>query len=117
MSDYVAGKAWKQEKYDRILEAGYTLFSERGIDLVTMTEVANASGVGRMKAFRYFPSKTELVIAIYMELEGIYPLAQQSENTRRNCKAYWCRKAENVYRLVSGALPQSQGYAPVQLQL
>lgn len=66
MSDYVAGKAWKQEKYDRILEAGYTLFSERGIDLVTMTEVADASGVGRMTAFRYFPSKTELVIAIYI---------------------------------------------------
>ena len=64
MSDYVAGKAWKQEKYQRILEEGFKLFSERGIELVTMPEVAAASGVGRATLFRYFPSKLELVIAI-----------------------------------------------------
>lgn len=64
MNDYVAGKAWKQEKYQRILEEGFRLFSERGIELVTMPEVAAASGVGRATLFRYFPSKLELVIAI-----------------------------------------------------
>ena len=64
MSDYVAGKAWKQDKYQRILEEGFRLFSERGIELVTMPEVAAASGVGRATLFRYFPSKSELVIAI-----------------------------------------------------
>ena len=64
MSDYVAGKAWKQEKYQRILEAGFKLFSERGIELVTMPEVAEASGIGRATLFRYFPSKPDLVIAI-----------------------------------------------------
>ena len=64
MGDYVAGKAWKQEKHQRILEAGFSLFSQRGIEQVTMPEVAQASGVSRMTLFRYFPSKTELVIAI-----------------------------------------------------
>ena len=64
MNDYTAGKVWKQEKYQRILEAGFSLFSERGIDNVTMAEVADAGEVGRTTAFRYFPSKTELVIAI-----------------------------------------------------
>lgn len=64
MRDYVAGKAWKQEKHQRILEAGFKLFSERGIELVTMPEVAAASGVSRATLFRYFPSKMELVIAI-----------------------------------------------------
>lgn len=64
MSGYVAGKAWKQEKYRRILEAGFALFPERGIDNVTMSEVADIADIGRTTAFRYFPSKTELVIAI-----------------------------------------------------
>lgn len=64
MSDYVAGKAWKKEKHRRILEAGFKLFSERGIELVTMPEIAEASGIGRATLFRYFPTKLELVVAI-----------------------------------------------------
>lgn len=64
MSDYVAGKAWKQEKYQRILEAGFKLFAERSIESVTMPEVAEAGNVSRSTVFRYFPSKTDLVIAI-----------------------------------------------------
>ena len=64
MSDYAAGKVWKQEKQQRILDAGFKLFSERGIEPVTMPEVAQAGGVGRATLFRYYPSKLELVIAI-----------------------------------------------------
>ena len=64
MKDYVAGKAWKQEKYDRILEAGFVLFAERGIGAVRMTEVAKAGEVGDVTLFRYFPTKTDLVVAI-----------------------------------------------------
>lgn len=64
MSDYVAGKAWKQEKYDHIIEEGFKLIAEKGLASVIMPEVAKASGVGQATLFRYFPSKTELVIAI-----------------------------------------------------
>lgn len=64
MKDYVAGKAWKQEKYDRILQAGFALFAERGIGSVIMTEVAKAGKVGEVTLYRYFPTKTELVVAI-----------------------------------------------------
>ena len=64
MSNYAAGKEWKQEKYQHILEVGFRLFAENGIEQMTMTDIAEASKVGRMPLFRYFPSKTELVIAI-----------------------------------------------------
>ena len=64
MNSYVAGKAWKQEKYDQILKAGFELFSERSIETVQMTEVANAAEVSRSTLFRYFTTKTELAIAI-----------------------------------------------------
>lgn len=65
MNDYnVARKAKKQEKYNHTLEVGFKLFAERGIELVTMTEVADTSDISRASLFLYFPSKTELVIAI-----------------------------------------------------
>ena len=64
MKDYAAGKPWKMEKQQHILETAYALFSEKGITPVTITDVAEASGVGRATMFRYFPSKLELVIAI-----------------------------------------------------
>lgn len=64
MTDYVGGKAWKLEKYRGILKTGFQLFSETGIGDVTMSEVAEASGISRATLFRYFPSKMELVIAI-----------------------------------------------------
>ena len=64
MRDYVAGKAFKQEKYDRIMETGFKLYAEKGIEQVTMQEIGEASDVGRTTVFRYFPTKPELVIAI-----------------------------------------------------
>ena len=64
MYDYTRGKAWKIERQQRILEAGYRLFSEKSIDRVTIPEVAEASGVGRATVYRYYPTKLDLVVAI-----------------------------------------------------
>ena len=64
MNDYSAGKEWKQAKQRHILETAFRLFSEKGIEPVTMPEVAAASGVGRATLYRYFSTKLELVVAI-----------------------------------------------------
>ncbi len=53
-----------EEKRQRILNAGFELFSTHPIESVTMPEVAEKSGVGRATLYRYYSSKTELVIAI-----------------------------------------------------
>ena len=53
-----------EEKRQRILKAGFELFSTRPIESVTMPEVAEKSGVGRATIYRYYDNKTELVIAI-----------------------------------------------------
>ena len=55
---------WKAAKRQHILEEGFQLFSRKGIETVTMPEVAQASGVSRATLYRYFPDKTELVMAI-----------------------------------------------------
>lgn len=64
LKDYAAGKSWKIEKQQHIMETAYELFSEKGIIPVTITDIAEASGVGRATVFRYFTSKLELVISI-----------------------------------------------------
>ena len=64
MSGYTAGKAWKMTKEQNIMEVAFQLFSEKGIEPVTMLEVAEKSGVGRATLYRYFATKMDLVIAI-----------------------------------------------------
>lgn len=64
MKDYAAGKPWKLDKQQHIMKTAYELFSKNGIIPVTMTDIAEASGVGRVTVFRYFSTKPELVIAV-----------------------------------------------------
>lgn len=64
MSDYPSSKAWKLAKERHILETAFRLFSEKGIESVTMPEVAKACGIGRATLYRYFTAKLDLVVAI-----------------------------------------------------
>ena len=49
---------------DAMLKEGFRLFSEKGIETVSMNEVANACGVGIATLYRYYKTKLELVLAI-----------------------------------------------------
>ena len=51
-------------KNQRILEKGFAIFAEKGIDNVTMTDVAKAAGIGIASLYRYYSTKPELVLAI-----------------------------------------------------
>ncbi len=51
-------------KRQRMLEVGFELFSQRGIDAVTMPEVARTCGYGIATLYRYFDTKAALVIAV-----------------------------------------------------
>ena len=64
MNDYPSGKPWKLAKERHILETAFRLFSERGIEPVTMPEVAKTCGISRATLYRYFASKLDLVVAI-----------------------------------------------------
>ena len=48
----------------RILEGCFTLFSERGIESVSMPELARAVGQARSYIYHLFPTKPDLVIAV-----------------------------------------------------
>ena len=51
----------------RILEAAGRLFAERGVEAVTMDEIAAAAGVGKGTLFRRFGDRAGLVLALLEE--------------------------------------------------
>lgn len=51
-------------KRETMLTVGFRVFSEKTIEVATMKEIAKACGLGYKTMFRYFGTKTALVIAI-----------------------------------------------------
>ncbi len=51
-------------KNRRILENGFRIFAENSIEKVKMTDVAEAAGIGIASLYRYYNTKTALVLAI-----------------------------------------------------
>ena len=51
----------KEETNRRILDAGFCIFSE---DKVSMANVANKAGIGIATLYRYYRTKSELVVAV-----------------------------------------------------
>ena len=64
MKETGARKRAKEQRREDFLKAGYSLFSERGIDSVTLQDVADASGHGIATLYRYFETKPGLLIEI-----------------------------------------------------
>ena len=55
------------KKRERMLTVGFRIFAEKTIEVATMKEIAKACGLGYKTMFRYFGTKTALVIAIGAE--------------------------------------------------
>ena len=53
---------------ERILEAALALFAEKGYEATTMRDVAREAGASLGLAYRYFASKEEFALALYMGL-------------------------------------------------
>jgi len=62
----------------RIVDAARKLFASRGVDDVTMAEVAGEAGVARATVFNYFGSKHALLEAITEEVIAFYEAMLQN---------------------------------------
>jgi len=62
----------RDEPRARIIEAARRLFASRGLDDVTMAEIAKDAGVARATVFNYFGSKHALVEAISEDVLTFY---------------------------------------------
>ncbi|MCQ2593294.1 MAG: TetR/AcrR family transcriptional regulator [Treponema sp.] len=52
----------KAARINRILEAAFVLFSEKGIDTITMNDIAKKAEIGVASLYRYFETKEEIAI-------------------------------------------------------
>ncbi|PBI91857.1 transcriptional regulator BetI [Rhodococcus erythropolis] len=53
----------RRQARERIIEAAFSLFVERGFDVVTVDEIAQRAEIGRTTFFRYFGDKQEVVFS------------------------------------------------------
>ena len=60
----------KAESRSRIIREAVRLFGERGIEAVTVDEVAKAADVGKGTLYNYFRAKEDIVLAFMVEVEG-----------------------------------------------
>ncbi len=67
---------------EAMLKEGFRLFSEKGIEAVSMQEVADACGLGIATLYRYFSTKLAFVIAIGAKEWEAYFLEVEAEYAR-----------------------------------
>jgi AcrR family transcriptional regulator len=62
-------KSWthRSDNRERLIDAGYTVLSERGYEATTVKEVAHVAGVSPGLFHYYFASKEELLVAVLRE--------------------------------------------------
>lgn len=53
----------REETRERLLDAAFRLFGQRGYDRTTTAQIAEAAAVTERTLFRHFPSKRDLVLA------------------------------------------------------
>ena len=68
---------------DRILDAAYEAFAEKGYNGTSLNEIASKIGVTRPALYYHFPSKEELFVATY---ERINPLANVDTKAILDCE-------------------------------
>jgi AcrR family transcriptional regulator len=71
------------ERRARMLEAGFRLFAEKGIESVSMQETADACRIGIATLYRYFNTKLAFVIAIGAKKWAEYFEEVEAEFARR----------------------------------
>lgn len=88
--------AHRQTVTDTILEKTWSLAQERGVSGVTMSEIAEASGIGRATLYKYFPDVETILVAWHerqigehlQELVKVRDAAAPAERLRAVLTAY-----------------------------
>lgn len=71
----------RRRRTQALSEAALTLFLERGIDQVTIDDIAREAGTAKGNFYRYFKDKTDLVRAIFA------PMAADTSRAMSECAA------------------------------
>ncbi|MFC7381534.1 TetR/AcrR family transcriptional regulator [Sphaerisporangium rhizosphaerae] len=70
-------RADAQRNYERLLATAREVFAERGAD-APLDEIARRAGIGNATMYRHFPTRSELLIAVYAD--EVAALCSQGES-------------------------------------
>jgi AcrR family transcriptional regulator len=70
----------RRQRTEALRRAGLTLFLERGVDVVTIDDIAKAAGTAKGNFYRYFTDKNELVESI------LEPVAHSMREAMDRCE-------------------------------
>ena len=84
----MARRSSKESKLERLYQAAARVFSEKGFERGTMSEVAQRAGVGKGTIYLYFSSKEDLFVRLCLsliekDLAGLENLVGQAEEPVR----------------------------------
>jgi len=73
------------ETRTRLLDAARAAFAARGYDATTNRAIAEAAGITAGAIYHYYPSKTDLYVAVYAEVqEMVFDAFQQAAGAHTN---------------------------------
>lgn len=101
-------QARSQKRFDQVLDAASSLIAERGLEPISMTDIADEAGMALTALYRYFPNKRAIVRELaLMTLEAASNLNTQmvgdpstspAERIEQGVLAY-CRHLNDPMRL------------------
>lgn len=85
------------DRKKEIMDASITLFCERGLDLASMQDIANAAGISKATLYFYFDSKAALIQEVYqhcyqMDIEACNEGVEQEKTALDKL----CRRFRNI---------------------
>lgn len=102
-------QARSRARFDQILAAAATLIGERGIEPVTMTDIAERAGMALTAVYRYFPNKQSVVRELALETfahdtDTLLTVDDEINGTAEELIAYgveefWRRHVDEPFRL------------------
>ena len=92
-----------EKRKQEVLECSFELFAKRGIESVTMPELAKAAGIDRSSIYRYFPNKADLAIAVSAQVWGRFTAQNDEEagagaGTAAERYEFWLESFLRLYR-------------------
>lgn len=104
-----------EAKRRQITDAARTLFLSQGFSRTTMDAITAEAGVSKQTLYAYFPSKTDLLIAILAGVEGTLPAPPKlvAPSTRAELRAALLAFAEGI----TGTLLHTEMVAVLRLML
>jgi AcrR family transcriptional regulator len=97
-------EAHRRDVHDAILDTTAALVAERGLRPVTMSQIAEQTGIGRATLYKYFPDVEAILVAwhtrhVTTHLEQLAAVRDQAGNPSQRLEAVLTARAQIAYEI------------------